>query len=89
MTSTRSTTCVIDNNFLSANNSSISYCLYGGASKALKADEHRVTNNVFERGTNRKCGVCGPVTSFDRNAAGNVWSGNVWDSGEVVNPELG
>ncbi len=46
----------------------------------------RVTNNVFERGANRKCGVYGPVTSFDRNAAGNAWSGNVWDSGEAVNP---
>jgi hypothetical protein len=78
----------IDNNFLRANNSSISYCLYGGASssKPYQASNVRVTNNVFERGANRKCGVYGPVTSFDRNAAGNQWSGNVWDSGEAVNP---
>ena len=78
----------IDNNFLRANNSSISYCLYGGASssKPYQATNVRVTNNVFERGANRKCGVYGPVTSFDRNAAGNQWSGNVWDSGEAVNP---
>ncbi|MBD3923133.1 DUF4082 domain-containing protein [Nocardioides cavernae] len=78
----------IDNNYLRANNSSISYCLYGGASssKPYEASNVRVTNNVFERGANRKCGVYGPVTSFDRNAAGNQWSGNVWDSGEAVNP---
>ncbi len=81
----------IDNNYLRANNSSISYCLYGGASrsKPYQATNVKVTNNVFERGANRKCGVYGPVTSFDRNAAGNVWTGNVWDSGEAVNPELG
>jgi hypothetical protein len=78
----------IDNNYLRANNSSISYCLYGGASdsKPYQATNVKVTNNVFERGANRKCGVYGPVTSFDRNAAGNQWSGNVWDSGEAVNP---
>ena len=78
----------IDNNYLRANNSSISYCLYGGASssKPYQATNVKVTNNVFERGANRKCGVYGPVTSFDRNAAGNVWTGNVWDSGEAVNP---
>ncbi|GIM65678.1 hypothetical protein Pve01_86470 [Planomonospora venezuelensis] len=78
----------IDNNFLRANNSSISYCAYGGDSdsKPYTGTNVRFTNNVFERGPNRKCGVYGPVTSFDRNAAGNVWSGNVWDSGEAVNP---
>jgi len=78
----------IDNNFLRANNSSISYCAYGGDSdsKPYTGTNVRFTNNVFERGANRKCGVYGPVTSFDRNAAGNVWSGNVWDSGEAVNP---
>lgn len=78
----------IDNNFLRANNSSISYCAYGGDSdsKPYTATNVRFTNNVFERGPNRRCGVYGPVTSFDRNAAGNVWTGNVWDSGEAVNP---
>ena len=78
----------IDNNFLRANNSSISYCAYGGDSdsKPYTGTNVRFTNNVFERGPNRKCGVYGPVTSFDRNAAGNVWTGNVWDSGEAVNP---
>ncbi|MDZ5660545.1 DUF4082 domain-containing protein [Nocardioides sp. S-58] len=78
----------VDGNFLRANSSSISYCAYGGAStsKPYQATNVRFTNNVFERGTNRKCGVYGPITSFDRRAAGNVWSGNVWDAGGAVNP---
>ena len=78
----------IDNNLLKANNSSISYCFYGGAStsKPYQASNVRFTNNVFERGANRKCGVYGPVTSFDRNASGNEWTNNRWDSGEAVSP---
>ncbi len=81
----------IDNNLFRANNSSISYCLYGGASssKPYQATNVRVTNNVFERGANRKCGVYGPVTSFDSSASGNVWTNNTWDTGGAVNPERG
>jgi len=79
---------LVENNLLRANNSSISYCAYGGqkGSKPYGATNIRFINNVFERGANRKCGVYGPVTSFERGAVGNVWSGNVWDSGEAVNP---
>ncbi len=78
----------VDNNFLRANDSSISYCFYGGntTSKPYRATNVRFTNNVFERGNNRKCGIYGPVTSFDRYANGNEWSGNVWDDGGTVNP---
>jgi hypothetical protein len=46
----------------------------------------RFIGNVFERGTNRRCGVYGPVTSFQSSAAGNEWSGNTWDSGEPLTP---
>lgn len=80
---------VIDNNLLKANNSSISYCAYGGhqPSKPYPVARHvRFTDNVFERGPNRRCGVYGPVTSFQRSATGNVWSGNRWTSGGVVSP---
>ena len=78
----------VENNFLRANNSSISYCAYGGASdtKPHEATNVTFTGNVFERGTNNKCGVYGPVTSFDTRAAGNKWSGNVWSNGGAVNP---
>lgn len=77
---------VVANNYLRANSSSISYCAYGGgtSSKPHQATNVRFTDNVFERGTNRKCGVYGPVTDFDRRAAGNVWSGNTWDTGGSV-----
>ena len=75
---------VVDGNLLKANNSSISYCAYGGYQPSKKypvATGVVYTNNVFERGPNKKCGVYGPVTSFQRSAAGNVWSGNKWDDG--------
>ena len=32
------------------------------------------------------CAAYGPVTNFDSNAAGNVWSNNVYDDGTVVAP---
>ena len=68
---------------------------YGGATSGkpfsgdpTNATNQRFTDNVFQRGTNRKCGAYGPVTSFDRNGTGNVWSGNVWDDGTPVAPAL-
>ena len=67
------------------------FCAYGGAtsgkpfsSDPTNATNQKFTNNVFQRGTNRKCGSYGPVTSFDQNRTGNVWSGNVWDDGTPV-----
>jgi hypothetical protein len=44
----------------------------------------KFTNNVFQRGTNKKCGDYGAVTSFNSSGTGNVWSGNVWDDGTAV-----
>ena len=40
--------------------------------------------NVFQRGNNNKCGSYGPITSFDKNRTGNVWTGNIWDNGTTV-----
>lgn len=77
----------IDDNLLKANNSSISYCAYGGEapSKPFPHANHvSFTNNVFERGANNKCGYYGPITSFDPNQPGNVWSGNVWSDGTTL-----
>ena len=81
------TDVLVQGNLLKANNSSISYCAYGGHNPGKNYPNStyiRYIDNVFERGANRKCGVYGPVTSFNPSAAGNVWSGNVWDSGEPV-----
>jgi hypothetical protein len=44
-----------------------------------------VTNNVFQRGPNNKCGVYDATTSF-LVGNGNTWSGNVWDDGGTINP---
>jgi len=82
---------VIENNFLGANNSGISYCFYGGSAQSKpypNANKVVFRNNVFERGKNGKCGAYGPVSSFDVNGSGNVWSNNVWEGGGTVKPAM-
>lgn len=46
-----------------------------------------VTDNVFARGGSGKCGVFGPTNSLNGAGKpnGNVWSGNVFDDGAVIN----
>jgi hypothetical protein len=68
-----------------------SFCAYGGAtgskpysSDPTNATNQKFTNNVFQRGTNSKCGAYGPVTDFSSSRTGNLWSGNVWDDGRPV-----
>jgi hypothetical protein len=81
---------VVDSNFLGANTAN-SFCLYGGSalSKVYPRGDHIiVTNNIFQRGKNRKCGAYGPVSSFDIHGVGNVWSNNKWDDGGVVAGEM-
>jgi hypothetical protein len=77
-------------NLFVANNNSISYCLYGGHDPGKRYGSNptyiRVTDNVFQRGANQKCGVYGAVTSFATGGTGNVWSNNTWDDGGTVNP---
>jgi hypothetical protein len=68
----------IDHNLLNTNGS---YCFYGGGGpqKPYAPNHITFTNNHFGRKDNLQCGFFGPVTYFDINAPGNVWSGNVWD----------
>jgi hypothetical protein len=64
-----------------------SYCFYGsgGPQKAYGSDHITFTGNHFGRKDHAQCGFYGPVTYFDVNAPGNVWSGNIWeDTGETV-----
>ncbi|HTM83326.1 MAG TPA: hypothetical protein VL179_00205 [Mycobacterium sp.] len=78
-----------DSNYLGANTGS-SYCLYGGSAGSKqypRADHVIISNSVFQRGTNRKCGAYGPVSSFDVNGTGNVWENNAWDGGGTVPAE--
>jgi len=79
----------VDNNFLGANIAG-SYCTYGGeksTSPYPHADHVVYTNNVFARGSNEKCGAYGPVTGFNADGSGNVWSNNTWEDGGAVQPE--
>lgn len=79
----------IDRNFLGANSDG-SYCTYGGeksTSPYPHADHVVYTNNVFARGNNQKCGAYGPVTGFNVDGTGNVWSNNTWEDGGAVQPE--
>ena len=68
------------------------FCAYGGAtpkpfsSDPTNATNQKFTNNVFQRGTTNICSAYGPVTDFDKNRTGNVWSGNVWDDGRPCRP---
>ncbi|SEH70654.1 hypothetical protein SAMN05216228_1006102 [Rhizobium tibeticum] len=66
-----------------------SYCVYGGSTtgKPYPNAHHIVfTDNIFRRGGMGKCGIYGPVTSFDSNAEGSLWQSNVWDDGATVPP---
>jgi hypothetical protein len=67
----------------------ISYCAYGGHSPSKPfpiPSNITFTGNVFERGTNGKCGVYGAITSW-YDAPGNVWTNNTWDDGTTLDPE--
>jgi len=84
---------VVENNLIERNlfkASTGGYCAYGGSSpdKPYSNGVNNISflNNVFERGENGKCGVWGPITSFDSEAPGNTWSGNVWGDGGTVPP---
>ena len=70
------------------------YCIYpwsGGGPSIV--NQMTITNNVFQRGSNGKCAYYGPVYGWDapNNNPGtsgyhNLWSGNVWDNGAVLEP---
>lgn len=45
-----------------------------------------VTNNVFGKGSNGRCGVYGTSDAYSASAPGNVWSGNVFSDGTIANP---
>ncbi len=80
---------VIENNLLGANVDS-AYCTYGGeksTSPYPHGDHITYRNNIFQRGTNGLCAAYGPVTDFNVNGTGNVWTNNKWTDGTAVDPE--
>jgi hypothetical protein len=64
------------------------YCAYGGstADKSFSDGTQGIsfTNNVWQRGASGTCGAYGPITSFDLEAPGNVWSNNRWEDGDLI-----
>ena len=79
----------IDNNLIDGGPyGSMGYCAYGGSTAGKPYSQGvnniKFSNNIFMRGPNGKCGIWGPITSFDPNAPGNVWTGNLWNDGATV-----
>jgi hypothetical protein len=78
----------IDGNLILAGSGG--YCSYGGSTsgKPYSAGVNNIkfTNNVWQKGESGQCGFWGPITSFDSNAPGNVWSNNLYDDGKAVPP---
>ncbi len=70
-------------------NTSGSYCTYAGSVDGKPYPEGtniRYRDNMFGTKYMPKCGIYGPVVSWDDNA-GNVWTGNIWQDGSgPVNP---
>jgi hypothetical protein len=78
----------VDGNLFRANTGS-PFCTFGGDSSTKpypNADHVVYRNNIFERGTNGRCGTYGPVTEFDPSGTGNEWINNRWDDGTPVRP---
>jgi len=68
-------------------------CAYGGSSGddgtkpfGSQAANIRFVDNVFQHGPGGKCGFYFPITDFDSTRPGNLWTGNVWDTGGTVPP---
>jgi hypothetical protein len=84
----------LDSNLLMANPVGVGFCIYGGgtvgkpySSSPDNATYVEIKNNVFQRGSNGKCGAYGASTDFISNRTGNVWQNNIWSDGAVVAPE--
>jgi hypothetical protein len=80
---------LIQNNLF---NTTGSYCTYGGSTTA-KPYPHgtniRYINNLFGKKYGPKCGLFGPVATWEYYA-GDVWTGNQWQDGSgEVKPKSG
>jgi len=67
------------------------FCLYPSSPSPSIVNQMTITNNVFQRGSSGKCAYYGPTYGWNmpNNNPGtsgyrNVWSGNVWDDGKVL-----
>lgn len=78
---------VIQSNLFKSNSTGAGYCLQAGWAPGKQYPDPEkvvVSDNVFERGENGKCGIFGPFTAFNPAGLGNVWSNNAWDDGQSL-----
>jgi hypothetical protein len=80
-------------NLFAANPSGAGFCAYGGATqgKPYSGSPTNATyivfaDNVWERGSNGKCGTYGPIVNFDKTRTGNQWTNNRFEDGTVIPP---
>jgi len=78
-----------DHNLFKARSDGASYCLDAGYNPSKPYGSNPtgvvVTNNIFERGTNGKCGIYGPFAFFLKSST-NIWTGNTWSDGTNLRP---
>jgi hypothetical protein len=77
---------LVQHNLMGAS-TSLSYCLYGGDKPGYAATYMVFKDNVFNRGSNGKCGDFGPVAGTNATNTGNVWTNNTWDNGGIIDAE--
>ncbi|HSX42928.1 MAG TPA: DUF4082 domain-containing protein [Candidatus Saccharimonadales bacterium] len=77
---------LVQHNLMGAS-TSLSYCLYGGDKPGYTATYMVFKDNVFNRGSNGKCGDFGPVAGTSATNTGNVWTNNTWDNGGTIAAE--
>lgn len=78
-----------ENNLFKSNSTGAGFCTQAGYNPGKSypvATNVSYVGNVFERGSNGKCGIYGPVTAFNASASGNVWSGNAYTDGTPIQP---
>jgi hypothetical protein len=73
----------IENNFMAGGD----YVIYGGSGDDNATSNIVVTNNRFSQQYYSASGYYGPVADFSSTGAGNIWSGNIWDTTGQAIPE--
>jgi hypothetical protein len=75
-------------NLFVANPTGISFCSYGGSSagKAYSGQEHDVVfrENIFQRGSNSKCGAYAVIGDFNLSRPGMVMDNNRFSDGVLI-----
>lgn len=81
-------------NLFGDNNVGIAFCIYGGATPGKPSSNDPtnatfivITDNVWKKGANGKCGAFFHVADFNSSRTGNVWARNKFDDGTDAPPD--